>query len=189
VVQDSESAEFRVNAMILRALGDDNAALDKRDRVTVDSIRNHTARHFPVQQVARATYREILERRAKENNADFVEGVATAITPMAFLETVMVKGYEALVDPDTTVDVKTGMIAAGRLQELNDSRAGQPDMAGMLAEMGHIIETVRTFVPRERWPELQAALRGETPIRQQQARPVEGVRMVHIDDAPDSEGN
>ena len=50
-------------AMVLRALGDDNAKLDKRDRVTIDSIRNHTARDFPVQQEARATYREILERR------------------------------------------------------------------------------------------------------------------------------
>ena len=32
---------------------------------------------------ARATYREILERRAKENSVDFIEGVATAITPLA----------------------------------------------------------------------------------------------------------
>ena len=29
-----------------------------------DSFRNHCARHFPVQQVARATYRAIVERRA-----------------------------------------------------------------------------------------------------------------------------
>ena len=42
-------------AMIVRALEDDNAGLDKRDRVTIDSIRNHTVRHFPVQNVAKAT--------------------------------------------------------------------------------------------------------------------------------------
>ena len=54
----------------------------------------------------------ILERRAQENGVDFVNGVATAITPMAFYETVMVKGYETLVDPGTRVDVNTGMIAA-----------------------------------------------------------------------------
>jgi hypothetical protein len=63
-------------AMVLRALADDNAKLVQRDRVTIDSIRNHTARHFPVQQVARATYREILERRARENSVDFIEGGA-----------------------------------------------------------------------------------------------------------------
>ena len=70
-------------AMIVRALADDNAGLDNCDRVSIDSIRNHTARHFPVQQVAKATYRDILERRAKENAVDFVAGVGTAITPMA----------------------------------------------------------------------------------------------------------
>jgi hypothetical protein len=108
---------------------------------------------------------------------------------MALLETVMVKGYETLVDPDTTVDVKTGMIAACRLQELIDSRAGQPDVAGMRAEMDRIIKVVRTFIPSERWPEVQAALRGETPIRRQQAKSVEGIRMVNIDDVPDDDGS
>ena len=61
-------------AQIVRALGDDNAALDKCDRVTIDSTRNHATRHFPVQQVARATYREIVERRAQEAEIDFVNG-------------------------------------------------------------------------------------------------------------------
>jgi hypothetical protein len=141
-------------AYILRALGEDNAKLDKRDRVTIDSIRNHTVRHFPVQNVAKATYRRILERRAQENGVDFIEGVATAITPMAFLETVMVMGYQTLVDPDTKVDVKTGMIAACRLQALIDSRVGQPDMADIMVQMNHIIEAVKSTVPRELWGEI-----------------------------------
>ena len=80
--------------------------------------------------------------------------VATAITPMALLETVMVKGYETLVDPDTKVDVKTGMIAACRLQALIDSRAGQPDMAHIMVQMNHIIEAVKSTVPRELWGEI-----------------------------------
>jgi hypothetical protein len=33
-------------AMIVRALGDENSKLDARDRVTVNSIGNHCARHF-----------------------------------------------------------------------------------------------------------------------------------------------
>ncbi len=81
-------------AMAHRALGEMHV-----EGVTADSIRRHAERHFPVQNAARATYREILERRAKENSVDFVNGVATAITPMALLETVMVRGYEKLVDP------------------------------------------------------------------------------------------
>ena len=52
--------------------------------------------------------------------------MATAITPLAFLETVMVKSYETLVDSDTTVDVHAGIVAAGRLQSLIDSRDVRP---------------------------------------------------------------
>ena len=110
--------------------------LDTPDRVTIDSIRNHTRRHFPVQNVAKATYRHILERRAQENGVDFVKGVATAITPMAFFETVMAKGYETLVDSGTEVDVNTGMIAAARLQALIDSRAGRTSMADIVVQDG-----------------------------------------------------
>jgi hypothetical protein len=122
------------------------------------------------------------------SSVDFVEGVATAITPMALLETVMVKGYQTVVDPDTNVDLKTAMLAACRLQELIDSREGEPDIVGMRVEMGRIIEVVRTFVPSERWPEVQAALRGDAPIPRPQAQTVEGIRMVDIDDEPDEDG-
>ena len=125
-------------AMILRAIEDENTRLDKRDKLTVDSVRNHSARHFPVQNVAKATYREILERRAQENGVDFVNAVTTAITPMAFYETVMVKGYETLVDSDTKVDVSTGMIAAGRLQALIESRAGGTSMVQIIAQLDRI---------------------------------------------------
>ncbi len=59
---------------------------------------NRTAPHLPVQNVGRATYREILERWARESRVDSVKGVATAITPVEFYRTAMVKGYQTLVD-------------------------------------------------------------------------------------------
>jgi hypothetical protein len=174
-------------AMILRALGDDNAKLEQRKRVTIDSIRNHSTRHFPVQQVARATYRDILERRAQENSVDFIEGVATAITPLAVLETVMVKGYQTLVDEHTCVSYRDAMEAALKLNEIARKDDGAVDRARILADMGRIIEVVRTFIPSERWPDVQAALRGETPVSPQTSQAVEGMRMVTIDDTPDED--
>ena len=176
-------------AMVLRSLKDDNATLDNRDQVTIDSIRNHCARHFPVQQVARATYREILERRAMENGVDFVNGLGTALTPMALYEVVMNEAYRRLVDGGAYVSVDAGLRAAEKLQALIDARAGQADMAGVRAEMGRVIEVVRTFLPREQWPALQAALRGETPACRHQPQAVDSVRMVPIDDAADEDGN
>ena len=150
-------------AMITRAVEEDNTKLDKRDWITIDSIRNHTARHFPVQNVAQATYRRILERRAQENGVDFVNAVATAITPMAFYETVVVKGYATLVDPDTQVDVSTGMIAAGRLQALIESRASGTNVAQLIAQLDRIIRAIHDSVPEELWDEVLDKIDGPVP--------------------------
>ncbi len=150
---------FEINRFQV-VIGIKNAKLEKPDRVTIDSIRNHTRRHFPVQNVAKATYRRILERRAQENGVDFVKGVATAITPMAFYETVMVKGYETLVDSGTEVDVNTGMIAAGRLQALIESRASGTRIADLRAQMARIIRVIHSTVPEELWPEILRKIDG-----------------------------
>ena len=80
-------------------------------------------------QVANATYRDILERRARENAVDFVEGMATALTPIAFFGAFMVKSYETLADSDTRVDVSTGIVAASRLQGVIGSRDDSIDIA------------------------------------------------------------
>ncbi len=141
-------------AMIVRALVADNAELDKCDRVTIDSVRNHCARHFPVQSVAKATYRQILERRAKANSVDVVEGVATALTPIAFFETVMVKSYENLVDSNTKVDVNTGIVAAGRLQSLIDSGDDGRELLVLKVQPGWIQAAVKSTVPEEMWGEI-----------------------------------
>ena len=126
-------------AMIARALEDDNAALDKRDRVTVDSVRTHSARHFPVQQVAKATYREIVERRAEENAVDFVNGVATAITPAAYFETLMVKAYQTVTDSATVVTPQEGAWAAKQLHEMTKQDSGAERMAQLHAQMNRIV--------------------------------------------------
>jgi hypothetical protein len=138
-------------AQIVRPLGDDNALLDKRDQVTVDSVRTHTTKHFPVQQTAHATYREILERRARENQVDFVEGVAIALTPMAFYEVVMAKAFRTLVDDRTEVGVETGLRAAEKLQSVLDGRERGADVLELKVQLGQIGEAVRAVVPQSMW--------------------------------------
>lgn len=145
-------------AMIVRTLEADNAALDPRDRVAIDSVRNHSARHFPVQSVAQATYREILERRAAENAVDFVDGVANALSPIAFFETVMVKAYKNLVDDDTVVDLASGMNAAVRLQAVLESYDPKPDMARLHAQVQQIGHAVQDVVPKSMWTEILSRL-------------------------------
>ena len=79
---------------------------------------------------------------------------------MAFFETVMVKGYETLVDSDTVVDVNTGMIAAARLQSLIESRASGSRIADLMVQMDHIINAIHSTVPEELWPEILRKIDG-----------------------------
>ena len=81
------------------------------------------------------------------------------------------------------------MDAALKLNEIARKDEGAIDRARTLADMGRIIEVVRTFIPSERWPDVQAALRGESPVSQQTSQAVQGVRMVPIDDTPEEDGN
>ena len=132
----------------MRALGDDNANCDRRDLVTIDSVRNHCERHFPVQQVARATYRDIVERRAQENQIDFVKGVATALLPVTFFEVAMNKAFRALVDDRTEVSVETGLRAAEKLQSVLDGRERGAEVLELKVALDQTREAVRAGVPQ-----------------------------------------
>ncbi|MGW4019115.1 hypothetical protein ACWECW_22705 [Rhodococcus ruber] len=140
-------------AGIVRALAAEDATSDDQ-RVTVDSVRRHCERHFPVQQAAAATYREIVERRARENRIDFAEGLALALTPIAMFEVVMQKAFEHLVDEDTTVSVETGLRAAEKLYTVSRETSTGPDVADMMIQLQRITAAVKAVVPREMWGQI-----------------------------------
>ena len=66
----------------------------------------------------------------------------------------MVKSYETLVDSDTKVDVNTGIVAAGRLQSLIDSRDSSRDMLVMKVQLGRLCDVVKSTVPQSMWGEI-----------------------------------
>jgi hypothetical protein len=122
--------------------------------VTVDSIRNHSGRHFPIQNVAKATYREIVQRRAEQNRVDFVSGVATALTPLAYFEIVMNIAFRNLIDDDAEVSVDTGLRAAEKLQSLLDKRGQGDEIAEMRVQVNQILNAVKAVVPQQMWGDI-----------------------------------
>jgi hypothetical protein len=77
-----------------------------------------------------------------------------ASTPIAFFEKIMVKSYETLVDSDTKVDVNTGIVAAGRLRSLIDSRDYDHELLVMKVQVAAICDAVKSTVPQEMWSEI-----------------------------------
>jgi hypothetical protein len=158
----TDSIREQVNAMlaggssyaqIVRAVAADGAG-----ELSLDSVRNHANRHFPVQNAAQATYREIVERRAAQNRIDFINGVTTAITPLAYYETMMVKGFQRLVQDDTEVSIETGLKAAEKLQgALGEGDLGA-DLLRIRVQVGRIIDAVKATVPESMWGGIAAKL-------------------------------
>ena len=63
----------------------------------------------------------------------------------------MVRSYETLVDSDTRVDVNTGIVAAGRLQSLIDSKDYSRDVLELKVQLAKISQAVRSVVPESMW--------------------------------------
>ncbi|MGO9152409.1 hypothetical protein [Mycobacterium sp.] len=57
--------------------------------------------------------------------------------------------------------MNTGMIAAGRLQALIESRASATSMVDMWVKMDRIINAIKSTVPEEMWPEIVRKMKGE----------------------------
>ncbi len=122
-------------------------------------------------------------RRARENQVDFVEGVAIALTPIAFYDVVMNKAFRTLVDDGAEVSVETGLRAAEKLQCVLDGRERGTDVLELKVQLGRIGEAVRSVVPQEMWAAIVEKL--EELERHQGSLDVEADALDDADDPYD----
>lgn len=173
---------------ILDTLGAHNRYLvrEGKPKITKACLYNHRTKHFDVQSPAGAVLRKIQEESAIKYGQDWDEGFGTILNAYSYYQTMMVKGYEAMISPSYVVDPLEGAKAATKIYDMQRADAGEYDRARMLADVGRIVEAARTLLPEEQWPAFQALLRGERIVDTKQAA-VEAVRMIDIDDTPDAE--
>jgi hypothetical protein len=158
---------------------------DRQPQITKSCLINHRRSHFDVQSPAGAILRRIQEASAANYGQDWETGVGTILNAASYYQTMMIKGYETLIDSKTVVSPTDGAWAAARLHELLRKDEEAYDRARMLAQYGRMVEVMRKFTREEDWPEIQAILRGEQVVEVQD--PAEAPQMVAIDDSPDPE--
>ena len=139
-------------AYILRALGEDNAKLDRRDRLTVDSVRTiaggiSRCNRSPTRPTGTSSNGGLGRTRF-----DFVQGVATALTPFAFFEVVMTKAFR---DPGGRSTPRSAWRPA-----CEPPRSFSPSSTGVTrgtevlelkVQLGNISKAVRSVVPQSMW--------------------------------------
>jgi len=130
-------------ASIVRILEPVNAARPGNRQITDACVRKHRKRHFDLQAPASAVWRRVLEDRAAESQAAFEDGVAGPLNAASYLDVMMHKGYETLVDENTVISPQEGAWAAKQLHELTRQDAGVEKMAEMHVRMNRIIDAFR----------------------------------------------
>lgn len=147
-------------ATILTILEPVNKTRKKNNKINRNSLYNHQSNHFNVQEPARAVYRTILQKRAKESEIDFVKGIGHAVDFYSYLETVMVKGYAQLTSELDNVTVEMGMTAAMKLHEMTKKDAGVQQAAEQQYQMNKIISAVKEVVPEQYFSAILARING-----------------------------
>jgi hypothetical protein len=109
----------------------------------------HKTQHFNIDKPAQAVLREIAERRATEQNRDFINGIAHIVTPYAVLESAMAKGFAEITDENTEIGVRNTILAATKLDELTNRDASQRKVADLMWQVDRIITAIREVVPEE----------------------------------------
>lgn len=113
------------------------------------SLYTHRNEHFNVDKPAQAVLRRIIERRAAEQDRDYINGIGHAVTTYGVLEAIMVKGYAQVADENTQISVKDTILAATKLDELTNRDAAQQGMAEVLVKVDRILRAIREVVPEE----------------------------------------
>lgn len=163
------------HGMTLRDINDVIAPMNRkrpvRERINLNNIREHRKRHFDVQAPANAVYRKIIEQRAAELNLDYEHGIGTAITHLAYLDTMIAKGYANLIKEDTVVSYKDGLEASTKRDQLTRQDAGQVEQARIMAEMDRVIAVVKEVCTPEQLAIMGARLNQDpsspTPVMSQ----------------------
>ncbi|QDH91807.1 hypothetical protein SEA_PHRAPPUCCINO_132 [Mycobacterium phage Phrappuccino] len=141
-----------------------NEGREGKDQISYDNVYHHQKRHFDVSQPAQAVYEAIVRKRAAEGEADFEAGVGAAVNVLSYLETMMVKGWNHLIDDTTVVPYNDGAKAAMKLHELTRKEAGAQQIAEIMARQNRIIAAMQEFVPSDKVQAMLARIEsGEAP--------------------------
>lgn len=129
--------------------------------ITQRIITHHANEHFAIDNPAWAIFRNIGVRRGRQLGRDYENGIAETVSHLAFLETVVAKGWEDLIKPDTQVPYSDGLNASVKLAEIEAKTAGAQQQAEMMAQVNRIITIFKESVPPEEWPAIVARIQGD----------------------------
>lgn len=125
---------------------EEQLGVDSKELISYDSIRNHQKNHLPMDKIA---IRETIERRAKEKNRRILDGAERLLTPEAFYEVIVQKGWEDIVAGRLRPNLNQTVDAMRELQKLDKEFTDNFRPEALISQLNAIVQAMRDVLPPE----------------------------------------
>ena len=118
----------------------------EEERISYHSIRNHYLNHLPADKKA---VREIIERRATIKGKKVIDAGGTLLTPEAFYEVVIARGFDNIVNGLEAPTISQTMQAVNMLKRLEEetNKDYKPEL--LLNQLNIIVMAIREVLPED----------------------------------------
>lgn len=128
---------------------EERLGVETEDRVSYSSIRTHYRNHLPLD---KKQVREVIERKANKNNTSIIDAEGTLLTPEAFYEVVVAKGFEDIVSGAAKPTLSQTFQAMGILQKMEEKEKSGYKPEVLVNQLNIILQAIRDVLPVE-WRE------------------------------------
>ena len=128
---------------------EERLGVEPEDRVSYSSIRTHYRNHLPLD---KKQVREVIERKANKNNTSIIDAEGTLLTPEAFYEVVIAKGFEDIVSGAAKPTLSQTFQAMGILQKMEEKEKSGYKPEVLVNQLNIILQAIRDVLPVE-WRE------------------------------------
>ena len=128
---------------------EEKLGVEPEDRISYSSIRTHYRNHLPLD---KKQVREVIERKANKNNTSIIDAEGTLLTPEAFYEVVVAKGFEDIVSGAAKPTLSQTFQAMGILQKMEEKEKSGYKPEVLVNQLNIILQAIRDVLPVE-WRE------------------------------------
>lgn len=125
---------------------EERLGIEIADRISYSSIRTHYRNHLPLDKKA---VREIVERRAADKGQRVLDSEGHLLTPEAFYEVVIAKGFEDIVSGAVRPTLSQTIQAVNILQKLEKDSDKDYKPEVLLNQLNIIVLAIREVLPPE----------------------------------------
>jgi len=128
---------------------EEKLGVEPEDRISYSSIRTHYRNHLPLD---KKQVREVIERQANKKNTSIIDADGTLLTPEAFYEVIVAKGFEDIVSGASRPTLNQTFQAMNIIQKMEEKEKSGYKPEVLVNQLNIILQAIRDVLPVE-WRE------------------------------------